>query len=58
MSFGSKKKYDLIKANANLLEQQAELKKNETLEIQTRGFINDKSFIYNLNSIKNICRFS
>ena len=52
MSFGAKKKFDLIKVNADLLEQQAELKKNEALEIQNPDVINDKSFINNLNSIK------
>ncbi|MDY0399526.1 MAG: hypothetical protein RBR36_02315 [Bacilli bacterium] len=52
MSFGAKKKFDLIKANTDLLEQQAELKKNEALEIQNPDVINDESFISNLNSIK------
>ena len=52
MSFGAKKKFDLIKVNTDLLEQQAELKKNETLEIQNPDVINDESFINNLNSIK------
>lgn len=52
MSFGAKKKFDLIKVNADLLEQQAELKKNEALEIQNPDVINDESFINNLNSIK------
>lgn len=52
MSFGAKKKFDLIKVNTDLLEQQAELKKNEALEIQNPDVINDESFINNLNSIK------
>ena len=47
MSFGVKKKFDLIKVNTGSLEQQAELKKNEALEIQNSGIINDKSFINN-----------
>ncbi len=46
------KKFDSIKINADLLEQQAELKKNETLEIQNPDVINDESFINNLNCIK------
>lgn len=52
MSFGAKKKFDLIKVNTDLLEQQAELKKNEALEIQNPDVINDELFINNLNSIK------
>ena len=52
MSFGAKKKFDLIKVNTDLLEQQAELKKNEALEIQNPDVIDDESFINNLNSIK------
>ena len=52
MSFGAKKKFDLIKVNTDLLEQQAELKKNEALEIQNPDVINDESVINNLNSIK------
>lgn len=52
MSFGAKKRFDLIKVNADLLEQQAELKKNEALEIRNPDVINDEAFIDNLNSIK------
>lgn len=52
MSLGAKKKFDLIKDNSELLEQQAELKKNEALEIQNPYVINDEVFINNLNSIK------
>ena len=52
MSFGAKKKFNLIKVNTDLLEQQAELKKNEALEIQNPDVINDEAFIDNLNSIK------
>lgn len=52
MSFGTKKKFDLIKVNTDLLEQQAELKKNEALEIQNPDVINDETFMNNLNSIK------
>jgi CRISPR/Cas system-associated protein Cas5 (RAMP superfamily) len=52
MSFGAKKKFDLIKVNTDLLEQQAELKKNEALEIQNPDIISDESFINNFNSIK------
>jgi len=52
MSFGVKKKFDLIKVNTDLLEQQAELKKNEALEIQNPDVINDEAFINNINSIK------
>ena len=52
MSFGAKKKFDLIKVNTDLLEQQAELKKNEALEIQNPDVINDESVINNLDSIK------
>jgi DNA invertase Pin-like site-specific DNA recombinase len=52
MSFGAKKKFDLIKVNTDLLEQQAELKKNEALEIQNSDVINDELFINNLYFIK------
>ena len=52
MSFGAKKKFNLIKVNTDLLEQQAELKKNEALEIQNPDVINDESFVNNLNDIK------
>ena len=52
MSFGAKKKFDLIKVNTDLIEQQAELKKNEALEIQNPDVINYESFINNLNSIE------
>lgn len=45
-------KFDLIKVNSDLLEQQVELKKNEALEIQNPDVINDESFINNINSIK------
>jgi len=31
MSFGAKKKFDLIKVNTDLLEQQAELKKERSI---------------------------
>lgn len=52
MSFGAKKKFDLIKVNTDLLEQRTELKKNEALEIQNPDVINDELFINNLNFIK------
>lgn len=51
MSFGAKKKFDLIKVTADSLEQQAELKKNEASETQNPDVINDVSF-NNLNFIK------
>lgn len=40
------------KVNTDLLEQQAELKKNEALEIHIMDVINDEMFINNLNSTK------
>lgn len=52
ISFGAKKKFDLIKVNTDLLEQQAELKKNVILKIQNPDVIIDESFTNNLDLLK------
>lgn len=48
MTFGAKRKFDLIKVNTDLLEQQAKLKKNVILA----DVIIDESFINNLDLLK------